>query len=147
MIFSPACPLIAATRARCDSSASSLAFLVSDSSSCSIVIVLKSNINVTQTSSNTYFNFLNCCRNASEKVLLTHICQMDLSILIIWRSPFQIVGVSGEHYHFYLILDRKSLSKQCRPWSDAVFCCDAAFCGLHCVPRSQNRDTRLWVKM
>ena len=43
--------------------------------------------------------------------LLTHICRMDLSILIIWTSPFRILGVSDLFYHLYLILDRKSFKQ------------------------------------
>ena len=40
-------------------------------------------------------------------VNLTHICRMDLSILIIWMSPFQILGLSAVLDYFYLILDRE----------------------------------------
>ena len=33
---------------------------------------------------------------------LTHICQMDLSILIIWMSPSRILGLSGVLFYFIL---------------------------------------------
>ena len=33
---------------------------------------------------------------------------MDLSILIIWMSPFRISEVSGVLFHFYFIFDRNS---------------------------------------
>ena len=52
----------------------------------------------------------NVVKNAAPHLVLrlTHICRMDLSILIIWMSPFWILVVSGVLCHFYLILDRKS---------------------------------------
>ena len=40
------------------------------------------------------------------KFTLTHICQVDPSILINWMSPFPIIGVAGEHFHFYSISNR-----------------------------------------
>ena len=52
--------------------------------------------------------------------LLTHICLMDLSILIIWMSPFRSLGVSGVLFHFNFISNRyfckqamKTLIKRC----------------------------------
>ena len=41
-------------------------------------------------------------------VTLTHLCLMDLSILINWTSPFSILGVSDVLYHFYSISSRYS---------------------------------------
>ena len=37
----------------------------------------------------------------SLKTMLTHICQVDFSILINWTSPFPVLGVSGVLFHFY----------------------------------------------
>ena len=36
--------------------------------------------------------------------ILTHICLVDLSILINWMVPFPILWVSGVLFHFYFIL-------------------------------------------
>ena len=38
--------------------------------------------------------------------VLTHICQVDPSILINWKSPFRILGVSDVLLHFYSISNR-----------------------------------------
>ena len=40
---------------------------------------------------------------------LTHICLVDLFILINWKSPFPILGVAGVLFHFYSIFDRNFL--------------------------------------
>ena len=37
----------------------------------------------------------------SNFVILSHICRMDLSILIIWMSPFRILGVSDILFHCF----------------------------------------------
>ena len=75
------------------------------------------------------------------KLFFLFFCRVDYSILINWASQFQILGASGVLFHFYVILTENPLSKQCRPWSDA------RDLGLHCLPRSQTRDTRIiWVK-
>ena len=66
---------------------------------------------------------------------LTHIRRMDLSILIIWMSPFRIYGCLVYFIIFILFLIENPLSKQSRPWSDA-----ASDLGLYCLPRSQKRD-------
>ena len=74
--------------------------------------------------------------------MLTHVCIVDASILINWKSPFPILGMSGYFVNFILFLQDFPVSKQCRPWSDAAF-----WSGLHCLPRSQKWDARLiWVK-
>ena len=39
---------------------------------------------------------------------LTHISQMDFTIIIIWTSPLSIVGESGVFFHFYFIFYRNS---------------------------------------
>ena len=38
---------------------------------------------------------------------------VDLAIITNWTSPFPIVGVSGEPFHFCCISNRNSCSKQC----------------------------------
>ena len=72
------------------------------------------------------------------------ICQIDLSLLISWTNPSPNLGVSGVLFHFCFILNRNSCKQtvktliRCRRMSDL---------GLHCLLRSQKRDTRLiWVK-
>ena len=46
---------------------------------------------------------------------LTHICQMDPSIIINMTSPFPNLGVSGAFFYFNFIFNRI-----CKPWSDAA---------------------------
>ena len=65
---------------------------------------------------------------------------MDLSILIIWMSPFRILGVSGVLFHFYTISNRYSEDPDQTPRSAA------SDLGLHCLPMYQKWDARLlWV--
>ena len=71
--------------------------------------------------------------------MLTHVCVVDASILINWKSPFPILGMSGYFVNFILFLQDFPVSKQCRPWSDAAF-----WSGLHCLPRSQKWDASLY---
>ena len=47
---------------------------------------------------------------------------MDSSTVLCWTSPFVILGVSGQFYHFYSIFMENPASKQCRAWSDATLC-------------------------
>ena len=42
------------------------------------------------------------------QVPFTHICPVDLSILINWNGPFPIFRVSGVLFHFYFICIRNS---------------------------------------
>ena len=44
------------------------------------------------------------------------------SWLIIWMSPFVVLGVSSKCFHFLAFFTEIPASKQCRPWSDAAFC-------------------------
>ena len=46
-------------------------------------------------------------------IRFTHICPVD--ILINRTSPFPVLGVSGVHFQFYLILMEIFVCKQCRP--------------------------------
>ena len=39
---------------------------------------------------------------------LTHICQMDFPVIIIWMSPLSILGESEVFFHFYFIFYRNS---------------------------------------
>ena len=39
-------------------------------------------------------------------IILTHICRVDPSILINWKSLFPILGASGVLFHFYSISNR-----------------------------------------
>ena len=54
---------------------------------------------------------------------LTHMCQVDLSILINWTSQFPNLGVSGVLFYFYSISNRNSCKqtvqtqiRRCRTW-------------------------------
>ena len=48
-------------------------------------------------------------------MFLTPFLIVDLSIFILWMSPFLILGVSGGCFHFYCISIEILVSKQCRP--------------------------------
>ena len=65
-----------------------------------------------------YFIFFQFC--------LTRICQVDSSTLIIWTSPFLILGGFGVLFHFFFFLyifwTDFPFRKQWRPWSDGAFC-------------------------
>ena len=67
---------------------------------------------------------------------------MDFSILINWMSPFPVLGVSGvlfsvSFYFLYEFILANSVDV------DA-----ASDLGLHCLPRSKKRDSRLtWVNI
>ena len=50
-------------------------------------------------------------------VHLTHICPVDVSILINSTSPFPILWVSGVLFHIHSFSNRNF----CKPWSDAAF--------------------------
>ena len=65
-------------------------------------------------------------------LFLTHICLVDPSILINWKSPFPILGVSGVLFYFYSIsnIPVKTLIRR-------------RVLGLHCLPMSQKWDARL----
>ena len=58
---------------------------------------------------------------------------VSLSMLIIWMSPFLVVGVSGGCFNFTVFPIQIHVSKQCRPWWDAAFC-GSALLNLH-MPR------------
>ena len=50
---------------------------------------------------------------------------MDCFTLIYWTSPFPILGLAGELFHFYSISNRYSsvpVSKQWRPWRTVCLC-------------------------
>ena len=77
--------------------------------------------------------------------ILTHICLMDLFILINWTSPFRILGVLVYFFQFYSILIIDILLANSDP--DQMQRSTASDRGLHCLPMSQKSDTRLvWVK-
>ena len=44
----------------------------------------------------------------TTKILLTHICLVDLTTLFSWTSPFPILGMSGVFFYSYFIFDRIS---------------------------------------
>ena len=68
---------------------------------------------------------------------LSHPHQLDESI-------FHFRGVWCTFFQFLFLIEIP-VSKQCRPWLDAVFC--GSDLGLHCLPMSQKWDARLiWVK-
>ena len=72
---------------------------------------------------------------------------MDPSILIDRTSSFPLLGVSGELFHSYFILLHKfKLANSVDP--DQTPRSAASDLGLHCLPRSQERDARLiWVTL
>ena len=77
---------------------------------------------------------------------LTHIWLVDPSILINWTSPFPSLGVSGELFHFYSFSNRMILLLANREDPDQMPRSVASDLGLHCLPISQKRDTRLiWM--
>ena len=66
---------------------------------------------------------------------------MDPSILINWKSPFSVLGVSEVLFDFGFIFIEIHVSKLCRP------CTAASDLGLHCLAWSKKWDDRLtWVK-
>ena len=50
-----------------------------------------------------------------HKPELTHICLEDFSILIDWTSPFPVLRVSVELFHFNLFFMEIPVIEQCRP--------------------------------
>ena len=64
---------------------------------------------------------------------------MDLYILINWKSPFPILGVSGALFHLYFIFDRKFCEQTVKTLIRISAASDQ---GLHCLPRSQKWDAR-----
>ena len=76
--------------------------------------------------------------------ILTHICLVDMSILINWTSPFPILELSGVLFHFYSILKLFLLANSEDP--DQTPRSAAADPGLHCLPMFRKLDARLkWV--
>ena len=54
------------------------------------------------------------CPSRSTSFRLIHYILVDSSIVLCWKSPFVILGVSGLFCRFF-ISDGKSVSKHCRP--------------------------------
>ena len=52
---------------------------------------------------------------------LTLFWPVDLTILIIWMSPFLVLGSLVDIYIFTTLSIEISVSKQCRTWSEAAF--------------------------
>ena len=67
-------------------------------------------------------------------IQLTHICVVDFPILINWTSPFPILGVSGELFHLYSILNRYSCKQTvktlitCRVLRRLIWICTVWLC-------------------
>ena len=58
-------------------------------------------------------------------------CPVDVSILIIWVSPFPVLRVCGEYFHFYCILHKNSYKQTLfTPTRRRVLHC------LHNVPKT-----------
>ena len=72
--------------------------------------------------------------------VLTHICPVNLSILINWTSPFPDFGVSGVLFHFYSISNRNSCEQTVQTMVRQNASSDL---GLHCLPRSE-KCTCIW---
>ena len=72
-------------------------------------------------------------------LILIHICLVDFSTLINWMSPFPILGVSGELFHFFLFSIEIANSED----PNQTPCSAASDLGLHCLPMSQKWDARL----
>ena len=84
-----------------------------------------------------------------EKVVvcLTHICQVDRSILIIWTSAFPILGVSGVPFILFLFYFEYTFLLANSEVLDQTPRSAASDLGLHCLPTSQKWDAMLiWVK-
>ena len=70
---------------------------------------------------------------------------MDSAIIENLMSPFPILGESGCTYHFLFLSIEGPVSKQCRPWSDALFC--GVWSGTALFAKVPVMDARLCVKI
>ena len=70
---------------------------------------------------------------------------MNLPTLISRTSPFQILGVVGDIFHYSKILIEHSVSNCEDPDQTPQFV--VSDLGLHCLPMSHVKDARLiWIK-
>ena len=74
--------------------------------------------------------------------ILTHIRQMDLSIIIIWMSPLLFLGALGVIFSFYLIFSMKllvanSIAPEGTPHSAA------SHLGLSYLPMSHSKELKM----
>ena len=70
---------------------------------------------------------------------------MDPSILINWTSPFPNLRVSGVLFFFLFYFKQMFLLANSQD-PDQTLCSAASDLGLHCLPMSRKRNTRLiWV--
>ena len=71
---------------------------------------------------------------------------MDFPILIIWMSPFSILGASGSIFSFLFHFSMKvKIANRIASGGTPLFA--ASHLGLFCLPMSHRKDDRLiWVK-
>ena len=87
-----------------------------------------------------YHRFVCCWRHGSKvgaqkaavwlKEIQPILAQRTCTSLSIWWVHFQIQGYLVYFFIFILFQIEIPVSKQWRPWSDAAFCGDVAFCGV-----------------